>query len=114
MAQFAVNGNASIEVWIGNTSGTGDFTSDNTLCHTGFDNGVTSCEGEGQYLIFYTPSGDDYFHFGEIYAWNEAELAEGVVSVNVSGMTLTSGTLSDIFGLTGSTDCLEFDENSPT
>ena len=93
MAQYSTNTNAEIEVYIGNTPGTGDFTTDNTLCHTGFNNGVTSCEEQGQYLIFTKPSVTGILQLGEIFAWNEAELAEGVVSVNIDGMTITSGTL---------------------
>lgn len=114
MAQYTAAGNTVIEVYIGNTPGTGDFTNDNTLCHTGSESGVTSCVGSGRYLIFTEPSGAQGLQFGEIYAWDEPEIAEPLFNASEHGMYISSGSIEKIFGLIDSTidSCVTFEETS--
>ena len=75
MVHYISGNDAAVEVYIGDTPATGDFINDNTLCHTGRDAGVVSCDGQGQYLIFREPLGTEGLQFSEIFAWNEPEIA---------------------------------------
>ena len=113
MAHYIDADNAVIEVYIGNTPGTGDYTNENTLCHTGKESGVTSCVGSGRYLIFTEPSGVNGLQFSEIYAWDEPELAEPLFAANYGGMnrSTSSSTIEKIFGLIDSDidSCVEFE-----
>lgn len=62
-------------MYIGDTSRTGNFKSDNTLCYSGPQEGMAICDGTGKYLIWEFKDGIGTSGFFELLAYNVKDLA---------------------------------------
>ena len=88
-----------VDIYIGDTSSSGDFTNDNTKCHTGSMNGVIACDGSGRYLIILRESSEtDSMKVAEIAAYSYENLAPSGIVTDLVNLTDSDNSIQQTFG----------------
>ena len=103
-------------VYLGNTTYTGSYTSDNTLVYSGPDEGVAvfTTISTGQYLIWALSNGQDA-HFSELRAYDLPDLGHYaiVTSSGLSNYAIDAMKPESLVGTTnGQQKCLRADVSS--
>lgn len=107
---------ANYEIYVGDTSQSGAYTTSNTLCYTGMDGGLAECIATGRYIVFkYLGTGEA--EFGEVYAFakkNVGAIAHGD-TVTTTGLSVTDGDKNRLHGPSDSdVSCMNGDVSSKT
>ncbi len=99
---------SDFEIYVGDTTFTGAYTTSNTLCYTGMDGGLAECIATGRYVIFHY-LGPEEAEFGEISVFakkNVGAIAHGD-TVTTTGFSVTDGNKDRLHGPNDSSiDCM--------
>ena len=66
----------------------------------------------GRYITITDEDSVGRMKIAEIYAWNNQELAHAVTSASTSGFSVSTGSWTDVFGNSASTNCMDFSVSS--